>query len=466
MKWINAVVCSLLLGAVGMAYGDDAPVETPQDYGYGRVLKTYGDARWYRLPLPPEVYLQTAHADLRDVRVFNREGETVPFTLQKQQEQAADSRSVSLSFFPFEASPALRPSEKSGDRATLLLRGPNGTEIHFESENAQAVGQSYLLTLPKGVTKTPRLSQLRLEWETPTENWQGKASLYLSRNLKHWTLLERNTPLMSLTHGGERLKMDTLGVDNVSLSDDGVRWLLLILDSQSPPLSLKGVSGIPQREPSLTRPVPMVAEGQRVSPGEAIWRWPRPQPLTALNITLPGEGVLPVELEWRGEEKGPWRPLARTMLYNLQSQYSPAISLSGERVEAIRMTTVSARLPEQLPTVSGERDGYQLIFNAQGKGPYLVTWGNGAAGAASVSLDMLIPPALRNTVDVDALSLALVTEPVALGGEARLSATSAAEQRSRWKTQLVWAVLVFGVLLLAGMAYRLWQDVNRQGGGE
>ncbi|SQB21689.1 Uncharacterised protein [Citrobacter koseri] len=70
---------------------------------------------------------------------------------------------------------------------------------------------------------------------------------------------------------------------------------------------------------------------------------------------------------------------------------SEDILLSGQQVEAIRMTTINARLPETLPALSGARDSYQLVFNTQGKGPYMLAWGNRAAEKADVELDMLIP---------------------------------------------------------------------------
>lgn len=68
----------------------------------------------------------------------------------------------------------------------------------------------------------------------------------------------------------------------------------------------------------------------------------------------------------------------------------------------------------------------------------MLAWGNRAAEKADVELDMLIPASLRKTQDVNDLPWAMTQQRVTLGGEARLTATSAAEQQSRWKTLLVW----------------------------
>ena len=94
----------------------------------------------------------------------------------------------------------------------------------------------------------------------------------------------------------------------------------------------------------------------------------------------------------------------------------------------------------------------------------MLAWGNRAAQKADVALDMLIPPSLRKTQVVNDLPLAVAQEDVTLGGEARLTATTATEQQSSWKTLLVWGALIFGVVVLALMAWRIWREVKKSGG--
>ncbi|QLN90729.1 DUF3999 domain-containing protein [Citrobacter freundii] len=461
MKWMKAVLWSALLGATGAAWGSNTATDAPADYATGVKLFTPGSEQWYSLPLPLAVYHEAVWPDLRDIRVFNRQGDVVPFTLLAEKAQATSPKTIPLRLFPFDSTAQQVTPTQDDERPAVLLRSKNGIEIRFESENQQSIGQSYLIALPDDVKETPSLSQLRLIWDAPAKNWQGTASLYYSRDLRDWRLITGNAPLMDLTHSDDRLKMDTLGVDDLRMSADGVPWLLLILDSQSPAPNLSGVSGITREEPSLIRPVSMNAEAERIAGNQAIWRWSRPQPLTSLQVSLDNEGVLPVELEWRKAEKEAWQPLTRTVLYNLENQYSDDIPLSGELVEAVRMTTLQARLPATLPVLRGERDSYKVIFNAQGQSPFILAWGNKAAEPASISLAMLIPEALRKHNDPDKMSQAFEDERVTLGGEARLTATSVAEQQSQWKTLLVWGALILGVAVLALMAWRIWREVKK-----
>ena len=462
MKWMKAVLCSVLLGVAGTAVSSDDVTESPMDYATGVMLETLGASPWYRVSLPQTVYQGTAWPDLRDVRVFNHAGETVPFTLVAQKTQPVTPQTVALRLFPLDISPV--PSREEGRRSgeSFVLRSKTGIEIHLESDDVKTVGQSYLLMLPEEMEDSFSLEQLRLNWNTPTGNWQGKASVYVSRDLRYWRTVQEEAPLMELTRDNDRLKMDTIGA-SLTLSANGNRYLLVILDSQSPALTINSVSAIAEsREPESAR-IEIGAQEEKVSNDEAVWHWAQPQPLTSLRIDLDDEGVLPVALSWRSAEKAPWQPLTKTVLYRLNGKRSEDIRLSGQLVEAVRMTTINARLPERMPALSGARDSYQLVFNTQGKGPYMLAWGNRAAQKADIGLDLLIPASLRKTQEIDSLPGAVPQGDVALGGEARLTATSAAEQQSQWKTVLVWGALILGVAVLALMAWRIWREVKKDG---
>ena len=62
----------------------------------------------------------------------------------------------------------------------------------------------------------------------------------------------------------------------------------------------------------------------------------------------------------------------------------------------------------------------------------------------------------------EALPQADILDNVALGGEGRLNATSAGERASWMNALLVWGVLIAGVLLLTGMAWRIWRETQRK----
>ena len=460
MKWMKAVACTALLALSGPALCDEVPAESPRDYAFGRSLDTSAPSQWYRVMLPLAVYAQSTSPDLHDVRVFNQSGEPVPFSLIAATRPQASVQSTALRLFPLDASP-LAPASDAGDSDKILLRSRNGVEIVLQGQKAAAAGQHYLLTLPEQASGELAISQLQLLWNTPQSSWQGTASVYYSEDLKRWYTLGEDMPLLDVASGEDRLKLDRIDTETV-LSPDANRYLMVVLNAQSQGVTLTGVNAISAAAQADPEEINLEGEGEPLSASEAQWRWARPQPLHAVSISLNGEGVLPVEIAWRSSEKDAWHPLKKEVIYRLEGKTSGPVSLSGGLVQAVKITTLNARLPEYLPSVTGHRDRYDLVFNAQGKAPYVLAWGNGAAKPAKVEPDMLIPADLRKTYDMANLPQADVVDHVALGGEARLTATSAADRESRMNTLLVWGVLIAGVILLAGMAWRIWRETQRK----
>lgn len=454
MKRIKAMVCSLLLAGSSSAFA----AESPRDYATGMTLETSSSSPWYRVALPREVYQHSAWPDLRDVRVFNQQGERVPFTLMTKPTPPAVADSVALRLFPLAASP-IATTEASAPQ-TIRLKAANGVEINLEGDEAKSVGQSYLLTLPDSREASLRLTQLQLDWAASNASWQGKASVYASRDLSHWQRIQENAPLMDLSRDGERLKMNTVAAE-LTLSPKGRRYLLLVLDPQTPMPELTGVRAVAQPQEPLTERIQLPAAVAKATSTEAIWQWDQPQPLSTLSITLMEEGVLPVEIAWRSDAKSEWRPLAKSVLFNVNDQTQAAFPLSANVVEAIRITTVDAHLPETLPGVTGAREAKVLIFNAQGKGPYMLAWGNKAAENVALSLNQLIPESLPASKNIETLPWAQPLETVKLGGDARLQAVSAGEQQKLWVALAVWAVLIVGVGALLMVAWRIWREARR-----
>ncbi|MCG7801660.1 DUF3999 domain-containing protein [Enterobacter asburiae] len=460
MKWMKAVACTALLALSGPAFCDEGQTESPRDYAFGLSLDTSVPSQWYRVLLPLAVYEQSTSLDLHDVRVFNQSGEPVPFSLVSATRPQTPAQSTSLRLFPLDASP-LAASQGSGDSDKILLRSGNGVEIVLEGQKAAAAGQHYLLTLPEQATGELAISQLQLLWNTPQTPWQGTASVYYSEDLKRWYTLCEDMPLLDVVSGQDRLKLDRIDTDTV-LSPDANRYLMVVLNAQSQGITLTGVNAISVPAQAASEAIDLEGEGEQLSTSEAQWHWARPQPLSAVSISLNGDGVLPVEIAWRSTEKDPWHPLKKEVLYRLEGKTSPPVSLNGGLVQAVKITTLNARLPKYLPSVTGHRDRYDLVFNAQGKAPYVLAWGNGAAKPASVEPGMLIPADLRKTYDMANLPQADILDDVALGGQERLTATSAAERENRMNTLLVWGVLIAGVILLAGMAWRIWRETQRK----
>ena len=301
MKWMKAVACSALLALSGPAFCDEGQTESPRDYAFGRSLDTSVPSQWYRVMLPLAVYEQSTSPDLHDVRVFNQSGEPVPFSLVTATRPQASVQSTPLRLFPLNASP-LAPARGDADSDKILLRSRNGVEIVLEGQKAAAAGQHYLLTLPEQTTGEMALSQLQLLWNSPQTPWQGTASVYYSEDLKQWYTLREGMPLLDVVSGQDRLKLDRIDTDMV-LSPDANRYLMVVLNTQSQEITLTGVNAISAPTQAAPEEISLEGEGEQLSTSEVQWHWTRPQPLSAVSISLNGDGVLPVEIAWRSSEK-------------------------------------------------------------------------------------------------------------------------------------------------------------------
>lgn len=460
MKWIKFVAIGALLGVASTGFARDEVPETPQDYGWGRALATTESSPWYRVNLPVEVYQQSAWPDLRDVRVFNHQGERVPFSLEKQKAVARKGKEIELRIFPLSTSPVEPMNSEAAQGERIWLRSSNGYEIKLEGERIEGVGQSYLLALPDNSAEPVSVSQLQLSWDKPAVNWQGKASLYFSTDMREWGLLQKDAPLMDIASGNDRLKLDKIST-TLSMSTDGPRYLLVVFDTPRLPITLTHAAVSENAFQDLATNVSLVGWANRISADEAQYQWSQPQPLRALSVKMDEEGVLPVELSWRAGAEDKWQPLTKEVLFQLNNQVSEDIPVPGHLIQGIRLTTVNAHLPDTLPQISGLRESQTLIFNAQGNGPFILAWGNKAAAQVALPLDSLIPAGLRKQHDPDTLPDAVAHERIKLGGDSRLSAVSPAERQSQWQTFLVWGVLVLGALALVWMALRIWRDVQK-----
>jgi hypothetical protein len=98
-------------------------------------------------------------------------------------------------------------------------------------------------------------------------------------------------------------------------------------------------------------------------------------------------------------------------------------------------------------------DAMDLVFLAQGSGPFVLAYGNASAPSSGVALDPLI-----KGVTV----VAARTGPsYVLGGADRLRPPPATVP---WRMAALWSALGLGVLVLAWMAYRLSKELGARPG--
>lgn len=450
--WAGIIWAALFSGA---CYGQQGP-ENPQNYARGVELATEGGSPWYQLPLPDAVYRQSAAADLRDIRVFNQQGASLPFALETTVAPAPAPQTVPLTLYKLDPQPLKEEGEE--ESRAVLLKTPTGVEIRFDSKRDETLSGTWLIPLGKGEAYRS-LNQLRFVWPQQRQGWQARVDIFSSEALRYWQPEIIDAPLMDLVSGDQRLLLDTLDFDRQLARD--ARYLLLVVKNASAPLDFSSVSGQWQAAHMQPQRVSLPASGEKIAEDTAIYRWPRPQPLDALTLRPTLENaVMPVEIEYRSDEKMAWRPLARTVIYRLADRPAVTLELQGELIEAVRIKAINQRFGDTPAEVAGERNEKTLIFNAQGSGPFLLAWGNGAATAQALTLQTLIPAQGDHRANLEVLPYAQAGNSVELGGEARITAKDPVAQRTQLYSWLIWGMLIVGAAGLLLLAWRLWRELN------
>ncbi|MBD8214881.1 DUF3999 family protein [Erwinia persicina] len=453
----NKISQALLLVTLYLMAGAAANAnEVPKDYAYGLPLMTPGAEPFYRVKLPEEVYQQTAWPDMRDLRVFNSQGMTVPFALYSTEISESKTKTWPLRVFPMNSQP-----RQASENAQVTLKSASGIEVTLPVEGEKPLGRSLLLEVPQeGEGFSPRLSGLKLTWERLPQNWQARVSVFYSSDLKDWEAVTDDAPLMDLTSGDSRLLLDTLDFNE----DRGLRarYLMLVFkdDAQPENLNLSAISGIEAAANPVQHFISLTPSVKAVSASEAEYSWSTPQPLIRLKITpAQSNAVLPVHIDYRSTAEGDWLPLADQVVYSLGENASAPLILQGALIQAIRVKGVHQQWSGTPPLVSAEREVRKLVFNAQGSAPYMLVWGNKNAGSQVISLDQLIPQETHPWMSLpDAGQEGIQT----LGGRERLTATAETEKSALWQKGLLWALLIIGAGGLVLLALKVWREVQRQ----
>src|SRR5690349_19995337 len=77
-----------------------ATLSTPKDFAYRMEVTGTGEAAAYRVTVPLAVYQKIVHPDLADLRVFNGNGEQVPYAVERPAAGTIAGAATALSLFP------------------------------------------------------------------------------------------------------------------------------------------------------------------------------------------------------------------------------------------------------------------------------------------------------------------------------------------------------------------------------
>ncbi|WP_207886275.1 DUF3999 domain-containing protein [Pseudomonas sp. 30_B] len=449
---------SLVLLAAACLLGNHASAApAPADFANRVPLEISGNGPWYRVQLPIEVLFTARHGDLRDVRIFNAEGEALPYSLRTSAASEKEVRSeVQARIFPLRGA----SGSAAGDNLKIV-RSTTGTILEITpsapAQDPQQVLRGWLLETGSGDLP---LDRLQLDWTADSDGFQ-RLRVEASDDLEHWRSLGEGQ-LARLDFNGQRIEQNA-----IALPGESARYLRLWWESPQQAAKLNGATLSGSR--SSNGPIPMLWSAPLAAKADAnggfSWSLPLALPVERVRIPLAQANTLaPVALSGRHDGNVQWTPLARGVLYRLPGEggeiTQEELELPGYPVSQLRLQP-DARgggLGGSTANLSIGVRASEVVFLARGGQPYQLAVGSASAADGSLPLSTLVP-------GFEPGRLSAMGEAHLKGGlQSPVAETQDAQPRAdgRWKRYGLWVVLLAGVGLLGLMALSLLRSSRPQ----
>lgn len=440
-----------LLAALGAICPPLSAAEQAVDYDTRVELRLEGQGPWYRLELPMALHFAARHADLRDLRVFNAEGESLAYALTRSSASERRARHEhDVRWFPLRG-----PAQGAGDLPSVRVeRSTTGTVVQVVPESPTAAGEQLRGWLLDTSGVQAPLEQLSLDWRAGSDGFQH-FRIEASDDLQHWEPWG-DGQVARLSFADQRIDQH-----EVSLPGRTARYLRLLWQSpqQAPELTaVKVVSASREGVPAaMAWSAPL--EPVSAKDGQYQWELPLGLPIERLRIAIERSGsLIPLQVEARRDGAPQWQPLASGLLYRLPQEGKDVareeLQLPGWMAVKQLRVTVDQRaggFGQQVPRLEVGMHATQVVFLARGNPPFTLALGNPEASRVELPLATLVP-------GFDGASLEKMGRAEVLSIPPQTGAHPVPEPTAGqivWKRIGLWAVLLLGVGLLGVMAFSL-----------
>ncbi|MDR1228466.1 MAG: DUF3999 domain-containing protein [Azoarcus sp.] len=506
---------AVALFAAGISLAAPA-AENIADYAYRMVIEPEKEATWYRVEIPASVQWQAAHADLRDLRVFNAKGESLPFALTRREARHTPKRrEAEARLFPLYADEAV-----DGAPSTDLVHS-NGLRIRRDGSGAVEIEVTDARHAKRSGKAAPGIQKVLRGWLLDASaldfvpdrlffDWAGEQEGFFrfaiegSDDLEHWYDWGHGQIVQFHFNGQSIVQRE------IHLPRRKVRYLRLLWQDAEQAGGVRGArfAGMAtdvESAPFVWSP-PIAGEPVSGREGEFIWTFSLSLPLARVSILIDEANTLaPVIFSGRDEPQSPpataqskgkplaaeilrgerrasdvfrsrshervresareenaWRTLASGVVYRLTAstgeQVEEDLDLPDVPVRQLRLQ-IDPRgggLGAKAPVIKLALHARSLTFLARGDAPYQLAVGRAGAQPADLPLATLIPVEATASGRLGrAHVVGSVSAPVV-----RENAPPIVEDDGNAKIVL-WAVLFMGVALLAGMAFSLLRSAKK-----
>jgi len=476
MKKIIVTIAALI--ATG-ASAQTGPIR-PDTFTNRAAVELKGSGPFHQLVLPFAVYQGIHQHDLADLRIFNGQGEVVPYALLRQQSQTVSKRDeVTLPIFPIVVS-----NNKEGDAGDLsveIRKNTDGTLVAVKQSGTTIKNGKLVQGVILDASKIENnVRSLRLDVGPSNEPFHAY-TVSTSDDLQHWRTLKSHAQLVRMEHDGRRIERNSVEWDGNAGKYLRVLWAD---PERAPAIKSAGVGTVHTSYDQAARlwSEPIAASKQ----DDNIYGYSLPGrlPLEQVRINLPQTNTL-TQLQVRHyvegyrydkrrhvskeREQGAWVTLANEVVYRLQSPQGEVVSPE---------ITLHARPENRLQLVIDKRGGgvgatpptlqvgfvpHTLVFLARGPEPFTLAWGAPKVDAAALDIGTLVPGySADKKLSAAQATLKLANIPTAANVATQTQQDSAAPA----SRGMLWAVLIIGLLVLGGMAAMLIKQMKQGSAGK
>ena len=452
--------------------------DVPADYAYALPLQVSGKQGVVGFRVPQTVYLNARTAGLDDVRVFDAKGVAQPFALHRPALDVVAQRAMlAASIFPIRGN-----AKAAGDTAidVDIQTRPDGSVQSVKAHAGKAQGSegdtltSLILDFGAAMAGYPlRIEALRFGAPKDQSNYSAEVWLEASNDLKHWETVGA-AELSWLSNDSAQ----SLANDRLEFSPQKFRYARLSWRRGEPVLfsDIRAETVTQQRSEPVRETLWIKPQPGRF-PGDLAYLAGVALPVEQISLKLSEPNIVyPMTTGFYAERPSrqagkatEWifQPRANATFYqitqNEQTRRSGALSIAVGHQQEWVIRPQNAVATAQ-PELGLSWQPATVVFLAGGTPPYTLSFGRTNATPTSQPLAQVAPGFAAK--ELSGLEQAQAGELQA--NTANVKGDSAAVQAgnsARNRTFILWGVLLLGVAVLGGMAWRLIGQM-KAGAGE
>ncbi|MDR7307619.1 DUF3999 family protein [Rhodoferax saidenbachensis] len=460
MKARMVLVAALAATVVTWALAAEAPA--PVEFAWRGTLTLPAGSSLVRAEVPAEALLRMQSSAAHDLRVFNAEGTVVPYALLRSADLERTAPLVqtrTYTAYPLFATAAGAKPVRGAVEVRVSADGSAWVQWGAKAAALPDDAQPLQAALFDTRAEKHALAALDIKAELP-RNALVHLALASSDDLQDWHPVPVKGPLFRFD-GADAPASSTLELQQ-PLNPQG-RYLRLSWAGQSG-VKLASITGRVAPQTAVLPRVRSALSAGTPDGSSLSWTLPFATPIAALHLQATQDNtLLPLRISGRADATQLWRTLASTVVYRLdtvgQGSSNPPVLLQGASVRGLRVEASNGQaLASSSLQASVEFAPLQVAFLASGPGPFTLAVGRANTASAAVDASLLgsVSPAKLAELPAVAVQQVRADAPDA----PHVWAAALLPDGVTVRTALLWAVLVVGVLSLAGVAYALLRQIT------